>query len=65
MLQFEEGALKSIINAQTEEGASERSSTETEVTMLQFADLHNLTNYIYSHTKTRLLWVITLRQESQ
>lgn len=63
MLQFEEGALKSIINAQTEEGASERSSTETEVTM--FADLHNLTNYIYSHTKTRLLWVITLRQESQ
>lgn len=28
--QFEEGALKSIINAQTEEGASQR-STETEV----------------------------------
>ncbi|KAK2842329.1 hypothetical protein Q5P01_012529 [Channa striata] len=30
-LKFEEGALKSIINAQTEEGASERLSPETEV----------------------------------
>ncbi|KAL6106686.1 snapc5 [Pungitius sinensis] len=30
-LKFEEGALKSIISAQTEEGASERSSPETEV----------------------------------
>lgn len=30
VFQFEEGALKSIINAQTEEGASQRSS-ETEV----------------------------------
>lgn len=30
-LKFEEGALKSIINAQTEEGASQRSSPETEV----------------------------------
>ncbi|XP_018536857.1 snRNA-activating protein complex subunit 5 [Lates calcarifer] len=30
-LKFEEGALKSIINAQTEEGASQRLSPETEV----------------------------------
>lgn len=30
-LKFEEGALKSIINAQTEEGASERLSPDTEV----------------------------------
>ncbi|KAK5867328.1 hypothetical protein PBY51_011831 [Eleginops maclovinus] len=30
-LKFEEGALKSIISAQTEEGASERSSPEAEV----------------------------------
>ncbi|XP_051239422.1 snRNA-activating protein complex subunit 5 [Dicentrarchus labrax] len=30
-LKFEEGALKSIINAQTEEGASQRSTPETEV----------------------------------
>lgn len=30
-LKFEEGALKSIINAQTEEGASQRSSPEPEV----------------------------------
>ncbi|XP_072242027.1 snRNA-activating protein complex subunit 5 [Leuresthes tenuis] len=30
-LKFEEGALKSIINAQTEEGATQRSSLETEV----------------------------------
>ncbi|XP_037622893.1 snRNA-activating protein complex subunit 5 [Sebastes umbrosus] len=30
-LKFEEGALKSIISAQTEEGASQRSSPETEV----------------------------------
>ncbi|KAM7414652.1 hypothetical protein PAMA_019462 [Pampus argenteus] len=30
-LKFEEGALKSIINAQTDEGASQRSSPETEV----------------------------------
>ncbi|XP_047452817.1 snRNA-activating protein complex subunit 5 isoform X2 [Mugil cephalus] len=30
-LKFEEGALKSIINAQSEEGASQRSSQETEV----------------------------------
>lgn len=31
VFQFEEGALKSIISAQTEEGASERSSPEAEV----------------------------------
>lgn len=31
VFQFEEGALKSIISAQTEEGASQRSSPETEV----------------------------------
>ncbi|KAM7396789.1 hypothetical protein PAMP_019801 [Pampus punctatissimus] len=30
-LKFEEGALKSIINAQTDEGASQRSSPETEI----------------------------------
>ncbi|XP_070828351.1 snRNA-activating protein complex subunit 5 [Chaetodon trifascialis] len=30
-LKFEEGALKSIISAQTEEGASERSPPDTEV----------------------------------
>ncbi|KAF3688774.1 snRNA-activating protein complex subunit 5 [Channa argus] len=30
-LKFEEGALKSIINAQTEEGGSQRLSPETEV----------------------------------
>ncbi|XP_017261365.1 snRNA-activating protein complex subunit 5 [Kryptolebias marmoratus] len=30
-LKFEEGALKSIINAQTEEGASQRLSPESEV----------------------------------
>nr|XP_046250947.1 snRNA-activating protein complex subunit 5 [Scatophagus argus] len=30
-LKFEEGALKSIINAQTEEGASQRSCPETEL----------------------------------
>ncbi|TMS05985.1 snRNA-activating protein complex subunit 5 [Larimichthys crocea] len=30
-LKFEEGALKSIINAQTEEGASQRASPETEI----------------------------------
>ncbi|XP_042268435.1 snRNA-activating protein complex subunit 5 [Thunnus albacares] len=30
-LKFEEGALKSIINAQTDEGASQHSSPETEV----------------------------------
>lgn len=30
-LKFEEGALKSIINAQAEEGASQRLSPETEV----------------------------------
>ncbi|XP_008275059.1 snRNA-activating protein complex subunit 5 [Stegastes partitus] len=30
-LKFEEGALKSIINAQTEEGASDRSSPDAEV----------------------------------
>lgn len=31
VFQFEEGALKSIINAQTEEGGSQRSSPEPEV----------------------------------
>lgn len=31
LFQFEEGALKSIINAQTEEGASQRSPPDTEV----------------------------------
>lgn len=31
VFQFEEGALRSIINAQTEEGASQRLSPETEV----------------------------------
>lgn len=31
VFQFEEGALKSIINAQSEEGAAQRSSQETEV----------------------------------
>ena len=31
VFQFEEGALKSIISAQTEEGASQRLSPETEV----------------------------------
>ncbi|XP_056272151.1 snRNA-activating protein complex subunit 5 isoform X3 [Pseudoliparis swirei] len=31
LFQFEEGALKSIISAQTEEGASQRSSPENEV----------------------------------
>lgn len=30
-LKFEEGALKSIISAQTQDGASQRSSPETEV----------------------------------
>ncbi|XP_029379324.1 snRNA-activating protein complex subunit 5 [Echeneis naucrates] len=30
-LKFEEGALKSIINAQTEEGASQRLTPETEI----------------------------------
>lgn len=34
VFQFEEGALKSIINAQTEEGASQRSS-ETEVNLIR------------------------------
>lgn len=30
-LKFEEGALKSIINAQTDEGAAEQSSPQTEI----------------------------------
>lgn len=53
MSQFEEGTLKSIISAQTEDAASQRSNTETEVNDLNLQNIKpqpsSLCKYINKH----------------
>lgn len=46
--QFEEGTLKSIINAQTEEAGSQRSSAETEVNDFNLQNLKPQPSSLFS-----------------